>query len=132
MVIRGPEVHGAFDTYDDGVEAGVRLFGRGPFPLHHRRATPRDIFLEYIAERTQADGTDLGPKLQRLFQVLDTPEDKRQALLNAGQFDWTAMSPAIFGALFQSVMRPAEHLAARWRSRYCASCSAAMTKSSSN
>ena len=106
---------------------------------------PRDIFLQYIEERTQADGTDLGPKLQRLFQVLDTPEDRRQvkldedlarfpyvngdlfseplriadfdapmrrALLDAGQFDWTAISPAIFGALFQSVMEPAERRAA--------------------
>ena len=106
---------------------------------------PRDIFLQFIEERTEADGTDLGPKLQRLFQVLDTPEDKRQAkldedlarfpyvngdlfseplriadfdapmrraLLDAGQFDWTAISPAIFGALFQSVMEPAERRAA--------------------
>ena len=35
----------------------------------------------------------------------------RQALLDAGQFDWTAISPAIFGALFQSVMEPAERRA---------------------
>ena len=32
----------------------------------------------------------------------------RQALLDACRFDWTAISPAIFGALFQSVMQPAE------------------------
>ncbi len=31
----------------------------------------------------------------------------RSALLDAGQFDCTAISPAIFGALFQSVMEPA-------------------------
>ena len=31
----------------------------------------------------------------------------RQALLDACRFDWTAISPAIFGALFQSVMQPA-------------------------
>ena len=35
----------------------------------------------------------------------------RRALLDAGQFDWTAISPAIFGALFQSVMEPDEHRA---------------------
>ena len=35
----------------------------------------------------------------------------RQALLDAGQFDWTAISPAIFGALFQSVMEPADRRA---------------------
>ena len=105
---------------------------------------PRDIFLDFIEERTAPDGSDLGPWLMRLFQVLDTPPDRRQAkldedltrfphvngdlfdgavripdfdaemrraLLDAGQFDWTAISPAIFGALFQSVMEPAERRA---------------------
>ncbi len=32
----------------------------------------------------------------------------RQALLDACRFDWSNISPAIFGALFQSVMDPAE------------------------
>ena len=106
---------------------------------------PRDVFLDFIEERTAADGADLGPWLARLFQVLDTPEERRQAkldedlarfpyvdgdlfseplripdfdagmrraLLDAGRFDWTAISPAIFGALFQSVMEPAERRAA--------------------
>ena len=105
---------------------------------------PRDIFLDFIEERTAPDGSDLGPWLMRLFQVLDTPPNRRQAkldedlarfphvngdlfdgtvripdfdsemrraLLDAGQFDWTAISPAIFGALFQSVMQPAERRA---------------------
>ena len=105
---------------------------------------PRDIFLDFIEERPAADGSDLGPWLMRLFQVLDTPPNRRQAkldedlarfphvngdlfdgtvripdfdtemrraLLDAGQFDWTAISPAIFGALFQSVMEPAERRA---------------------
>ena len=105
---------------------------------------PRDIFLDFIEERTAPDGSDLGPWLMRLFQVLDTPPNRRQAkldedlarfphvngdlfdgavripdfdaemrraLLDAGQFDWTAISPAIFGALFQSVMEPAERRA---------------------
>ena len=105
---------------------------------------PRDIFLDFIEERTAADGSDLGPWLMRLFQVLDTAPNRRQAkldedlarfphvngdlfdgavripdfdtemrraLLDAGQFDWTAISPAIFGALFQSVMEPADRRA---------------------
>ena len=105
---------------------------------------PRDIFLDFIEERTAPDGSDLGPWLMRLFQVLDTPPTRRQAkldddlarfphvngdlfdgavripdfdtemrraLLDAGQFDWTAISPAIFGALFQSVMEPADRRA---------------------
>ena len=105
---------------------------------------PRDIFLQFIEERTAADGADLGLWLMRLFQVLNTPPNRRQqaldedlarfphvngelfaeslripdfdttmrqALLDAGQFDWTAISPAIFGALFQSVMEPADRRA---------------------
>ena len=105
---------------------------------------PRGIFLQFIEERTAADGADLGPWMARLFQVLNTPPSRRsraldedlarfphvngdlfaeplripdfdapmrQALLDAGQFDWTAISPAIFGALFQSVMEPADRRA---------------------
>ena len=106
---------------------------------------PRDLFLQFIEERTSADGTDLGPWLARVFQVLNTPPERRQkaldedlsrfphvngnlfaepllipdfdaamreALLEAGRFDWTAISPAIFGALFQSVMERDERRAA--------------------
>ena len=105
---------------------------------------PRDSFLDFLETRTREDGTDLGPWLARLFQVLDTPEDSRQkvldedlarfpyvngdlfrsplripdfdapmrqALLDAWRFDWTTISPAIFGALFQSVMDPADRRA---------------------
>ena len=101
---------------------------------------PRDQLLELL-ERTAEDGSDLGGWLARLFQTLNTPEDRRQetldedlarfpyvngdlfcdtlsipefdagmrkALLDACRFDWTEISPAIFGTLFQSVMEPAE------------------------
>ncbi len=102
---------------------------------------PRDLFLNFIEERTTRDGEDLGAMLTHLFQVLDTPEAERataldedlgkfpyvngelfrgplripqfnsamrQALLDACQFDWSNISPAIFGALFQSVIDPKE------------------------
>ena len=105
---------------------------------------PRDIFLDFIETRTGVDGSDLGPWLSQLFQVLDTPEDDRataldedlskfpyingdlfneplripsfdaamrEALLEACRFDWSNISPAIFGALFQSVMNPVERRA---------------------
>ena len=105
---------------------------------------PRDIFFNFIEERTSEDGADLGPWLAQLFQVLDTPEDARpqtldedlakfpyvngdlfkdslripsfnaamrNALLETCRFDWSNISPAIFGALFQSVMEPAERRA---------------------
>ena len=102
---------------------------------------PRDIFLDFLEERTGEDGADLGLWLSQLFQVLDTPEAERQktldadlarfpyvngelfdgpllipafdaamrsALLDVCRFDWSEISPAIFGALFQSVMDPAK------------------------
>ena len=105
---------------------------------------PRDIFLGLLETRTREDGSDLGPCLTRLFQVLNTPVDQRQAkldedlarfpyvngdlfaarltipdfdasmrtaLIDACRFNWEAISPAIFGALFQSVMEPAERRA---------------------
>ena len=102
---------------------------------------PRDIFLDLLETRTREDGSDLGGWLARLFQVLNTPVNRRQvkldedlarfpyvngdlfaaklnitdfdaamraALIDACRFDWAAISPAIFGALFQSVMDSAE------------------------
>ena len=105
---------------------------------------PRAIFLDFIDTRTGEDGADLGPWLAQLFEVLDTPEERRAAtldedlarfpyvngdlfeghlrmfsfdaamrgaLLDACRFDWSNISPAIFGALFQSVMDPAERRA---------------------
>ncbi len=105
---------------------------------------PRDIFLEFIETRTREDGSDLGPWLEQIFQILDTPEDERATmldedlarfpyvngelfheplrissftaamrarLLDTCRFDWSNISPAIFGALFQSVMDPEERRA---------------------
>ena len=105
---------------------------------------PRDIFLDLLETRTREDGSDIGGWLTRLFQVLNTPVNQRQAkldedlarfpyvngdlfaarltipdfdaamrsaLIDAGRFDWAAISPAIFGALFQSVMDAAERRA---------------------
>lgn len=106
---------------------------------------PRDIFLDLVETRTRPDGADTGPMLSKLFEVLNTPEDRRarsldadlarfpyvngdlfreplripdfnaamrSRLLDACAFDWSAISPAIFGSLFQSVMNAAERRAA--------------------
>ena len=53
---------------------------------------PRDIFLDFIEERTAPDGSDLGPWLTRLFQVLDTPPHRRQAKLDE---DLTCIIPEV-------------------------------------
>ena len=90
-----------------------------------------------IVEESRRDGSDLGPNLERLFRVLDTPDDRRKgglpeslaalpyvngelfserldmaefnadarnALLAATRFQWSKISPAVFGSLFQSIM----------------------------
>ena len=102
---------------------------------------PRDILLEFLETRTSEDGSDVGPWLSHIFQVLNTPEDARittldedlarfpyvdgelfadtiwipaftaqmrAQLLAACRFNWSSISPAIFGSLFQSVMDPAQ------------------------
>lgn len=98
-------------------------------------------FQDFIEQRTNEDGSDLAAKLQELFQVLNTPSDKRfknldeslaafpyvngklfeeslptasfdskmrAALLECCYLDWSKISPAIFGSMFQSVMNPIE------------------------
>ena len=102
---------------------------------------PRDIFLQYIALDTKDDGSDLGERLNKIFDVLDTEPARRSKLLRdelkafahingalfagaikapdfdkamredllaACRFDWSKVSPAIFGSLFQSVMEPGD------------------------
>ncbi len=98
---------------------------------------PAQAFRAFIEERTAPDGSDLGPRLAQVFQVLNTQEARRSpaldaqlasfpyingklfeeslpmadfsaamrdALLDACALDWSAISPAIFGSLFQSIM----------------------------
>lgn len=98
-------------------------------------------FQDYIDYRTAEDGSDLAPKIQELFQVLNTPKDKRfknldeqlndfpyvngklfeevlptasfdakmrEVLLDCCRLNWSKISPAIFGSMFQSVMNPKE------------------------
>ncbi|HZS29422.1 MAG TPA: DNA methyltransferase [Candidatus Angelobacter sp.] len=101
----------------------------------------REAFHLYLENRTAEDGSDLGMHLARLFDVLNTPPEKRQknldetlaefryvngdlfaekldfadfnlqmrvALLYCTTFDWSRISPAIFGSLFQAVMESRE------------------------
>lgn len=95
------------------------------------------LFTEFIENKTHEDGSDVGSKLAELFQVLNTPQNKRlknldesvntfpyvngrlfeeflpivafnaqmrDALLECCYLDWSKISPAIFGSLFQSIM----------------------------
>jgi hypothetical protein len=95
------------------------------------------LFTEFIENRTSVDGSDVGSRFTELFQVLNTPFDKRlknldenlasfpyvngklfaeflpipsfdskmrEVLLECCYLDWSKISPAIFGSLFQSIM----------------------------
>jgi hypothetical protein len=97
----------------------------------------KNQFREYLETRTAEDGSDLGMHIGKLFEVLNTPQDRRtgrldeqlaaftyvngrlfderllladfdsamrDALLDASVLDWSNISPAIFGSLFQSIM----------------------------
>ena len=62
---------------------------------------PRDIFLEFLETRTRPDGLDLGPLLSQLFQVLNTPVNRRSTTLDED----LARFPYINGALFRDSIR---------------------------
>ncbi|MGY2119176.1 class I SAM-dependent DNA methyltransferase [Nocardia gipuzkoensis] len=95
---------------------------------------PEGLFERYLREHTTSE--NLHKDLQKLFEVLDTDEKKRQyaadnfyaqfryingglfhgplrlppltlrfreALIEACEFDWSIISPAVFGSMFQTV-----------------------------
>ena len=97
----------------------------------------KGIFQDYIELYTAPDGSDLAARLGQVFEILNTPTEKRfknidaalnafpyvngrlyeehlrtasfdskmrQVLLDCCYLDWSKISPAIFGSLFQSVM----------------------------
>lgn len=96
---------------------------------------PADLFANWVALHTAADGSDIAPQLKALFDVLNQDEKQRHGVpaelrafryVNGGIFketitlppvdvefrdlileacsrDWSTISPAIFGSMFQSV-----------------------------
>jgi hypothetical protein len=100
----------------------------------------KNQFHDFIYNRTDIDGSDLGAQLNQLFEVLNTAKSTRQTNLDeslhafpyvngklfeeriapasfdhrmrdrildaAHDMNWSEISPAIFGAMFQSVMDP--------------------------
>ncbi len=61
----------------------------------------RGAFERYIRARTSGDGSDLGSRLNELFEVLDTPEDQRQTTLDHDLQSF----PYINGGLFAGRLR---------------------------
>ncbi len=101
----------------------------------------KNIFKDFIEQRTSEDGSDLASRLSEIFYILNTPQDKRlknldeqltafpyvngklfeetlppaffdasmrELLLDCCALNWSKISPAIFGSMFQSVMNPNE------------------------
>jgi len=97
----------------------------------------RQQFQDFIEVKSSVDGSDLAQHIAGLFQVLNTPENKRlknldehlnnfryingrlfeehlqmaafdsqmrSILLKCCSLDWSRISPAIFGSMFQNVM----------------------------
>jgi hypothetical protein len=60
-------------------------------------------FRALLESRTSLDGTDLGARLNELFDVLNTPEDTRQRNLP----DDLRVFPYVNGRLFEERLRPA-------------------------
>jgi hypothetical protein len=99
------------------------------------RMMKKGVFTNFVAD-SPSSGSGLGAMLQELFEVLNSPKEKRpsttpeslrefpyvngglfaetiinfsfnesmrKALIDATAYDWSGISPAIFGSLFQSV-----------------------------
>ena len=93
-------------TSEDGSDTGARLaelFQVLDTPEHDRPTT----LDEDLARFPYVNG-DLFKGHLRMFSF---DSAMRGALLDACRFDWSNISPAIFGALFQSVMEPAQRRA---------------------
>jgi hypothetical protein len=58
---------------------------------------PPDSLRNYLEERTTEDGSDLGPRLEKFFETLDTPQEKRSKNLD----DALTPLPYVNGALFR-------------------------------
>lgn len=93
-------------TREDGSDLGgwlARLFQVLNTPVGQRQ-----VKLDEDLSRFPYVNGDL---FKERLTIPDFDTDMRMALLEAGRFDWSAISPAIFGSLFQSVMNPDERRA---------------------
>ena len=93
-------------TSPDGADTGMwlnRLFGVLNTPGEERSS----LLDEDLNQFPYINGDLFDDQLE----PPDFDSSLREALIVAARFDWSRISPAIFGALFQSVMEPAERRA---------------------
>jgi len=72
----------------------------------------RNIFQNYIVNRTREDGSDLAMQLNQIFEVLNTPENKRLKNIDEDLLQFPYVNSKLFGemlhnASFDSKMRDA-------------------------
>jgi len=91
------------NTKKDGSDLGIhiaRFFGVLNTPEGKRQKT----LDEQLADLPYVNGALFGENLG----FADFNRDMREALLRCCRFNWSQISPAVFGSLFQSVMLPLE------------------------
>ncbi len=86
-------------TADDGSDLGARLA-----ELFHALNTPREKRQRTLDESIAAFEYVNGALFREPLPPAAFTRAQREALLNACSMDWSRISPAIFGALFQSIM----------------------------
>jgi len=90
-------------TYDDGSDLAARLQ-----ELFQVLNTPKENRFKNLDEQL-ADFPYVNGKLfEEILPVASFDTKMRQALLECCYIDWSKISPAIFGSMFQSVMNPIE------------------------
>ena len=93
-------------TGEDGADLGARLA-----QLFQVLDTPEADRLTSLDEDLNQFPYVNGALFEGALRIPAFDAAMRTALLDACRFDWSNISPAIFGALFQSVMEPAERRA---------------------
>ena len=93
-------------TREDGLDLGPLLV-----QLFEVLDTPEDQRSSTLDEDLDQFPYINGELFKGSLRTPSFDSDMRQALINACMFDWSEISPAIFGALFQSVMDPQERRA---------------------
>ncbi|MCX6579066.1 MAG: class I SAM-dependent DNA methyltransferase, partial [Candidatus Aminicenantes bacterium] len=63
----------------------------------------RDIFADFIVQKTTEDGSDLAARLSELFYILDTPREKRLKNIDEQLNEF----PYVNGKLFEETLPPA-------------------------
>ncbi len=63
----------------------------------------KNIFTDYIRDKTNEDGTDLGSQLTMIFQTLNTEESKRQKILDESLNEFPFVNGGLFGENLRTV-----------------------------